>query len=293
VPEPLSRFVAQCIEPEAAKRFATTADMVAALARLDDRGKLKPIKRAVGLPLATVMALALLGLSGAVYWFTRPPVQHENVVLVIADMVNKTGDAAFDHTLEPVMKLALDESTFITAYERSGMRSFGVQPTAALTEAAAQKVALEQGLGAVLSGSIARQGSDYIVSVKATRPVTGEELVSEQARAAGKDTVLQVATQLMASVRNALGDDASERRKQLNMASLSVTSLDVVRPYAAAMAAASANKFEEALQNALKTIEIDKNFGLGYLIAANQSPTSDARPTSGNISRGDASTSTA
>ena len=37
------------------------------------------------------------------------------------------------------------------------------------------------------------------------------------------------------------------------------------------MAAASANQFEEALQNALKTIEIDKNFGLGYLIAANQS----------------------
>ena len=37
------------------------------------------------------------------------------------------------------------------------------------------------------------------------------------------------------------------------------------------MAAASANQFEEALQNALKAIEIDKNFGLGYLIAANQS----------------------
>ena len=147
VPEPLSRFVAQCIEPDAAKRFATTADMVAALARLDDRGKLRPIKRAVGLPMATAGALALLGLSGGVYWFTRPPVQHENVVLVIADMVNRTGDAAFDRTLEPVMKLALDDSTFITAFERSGMRSFGVSPTAALTEAAAQKVALEQGAG--------------------------------------------------------------------------------------------------------------------------------------------------
>src|SRR5204863_6358351 len=53
VPEPLSRFVVQCIEPDAAKRFASTADMVTALARLDDHGKLRPIKRAVGLPLAT------------------------------------------------------------------------------------------------------------------------------------------------------------------------------------------------------------------------------------------------
>jgi len=271
VPEPLSRFVAQCIEPEAAKRFATTADMVAALDRLDDRGKLKPIKRAVGLPLATVTALALLGLSGAVYWFTRPPVQHENVVVIISDMVNRTGDAAFDRTLEPVMQLALNDSTFITALERSGMRSFGVPPTVALTEAAAQKVALEQGVGAVLSGSIAKKGSDYVVAVKAIRPVTGEELVNEQATASSKDTVLQVATTLMGEVRNALGDDASEQAKQLNQASLSVTSLDVVRPYAAAMAAASANKFEEALQNALKATQIDKNFGLGYVIAAGQS----------------------
>ena len=128
-------------------------------------------------------------------------------------------------------------------------------------------MALEQGVGAVVSGSIAKLGNDYMVAVKATRPVTGEELVNAQATASSKDTVLQAATQLMAEVRNALGDDESESSQQFKMASLSVTSLDVVRPYAAAMAAASANKFEDALQNALKTIEIDKNFGLGYLIA--------------------------
>ena len=38
VPEPLDRIVAQCIEPDAAKRFQTTPQLVAALARLDDRG---------------------------------------------------------------------------------------------------------------------------------------------------------------------------------------------------------------------------------------------------------------
>ena len=271
VPEPLNRFVSRCIEPEAEKRFGSTAEMLEALSRLDDRGKLRPIKRAVGLPLAAVMATALLGLTGAVYWYTQPPVQHENVVVVIADMVNQTGDTTFDHTLEPVMKLALDDSTFITAYERSGMRSFGVSPTTALTEAAAQKVALEQGLGVVLSGSIAKQGNGYRVSVQGKRPVTGEELFSEEERAAGRDAVLPAATRLMTRVRNSLGDELSESAQQFAMASLSATSLDVLPPYAAAMAAASSNQFEEALENAKKAIEIDENFGLGYLIAANQS----------------------
>ena len=110
VPEPLNRFVSRCIEPEAAKRFGSTAEMLEALARLDNRGKLRPIKRAVGLPLASAVATALLALTGAVYWYTRPPVQHENVVAVIADIVNKTGDPAFDRTLEPVMERVLDES---------------------------------------------------------------------------------------------------------------------------------------------------------------------------------------
>ena len=270
VPEPLSRFVSQCIEPEAAKRFATTADMVIALHRLDDGGKLKPVRRAVGLPLATVTALALLGLSGAVYWFTRPPVQHENVVVVIADMLNKTGDATFDGTLEPVMKRELDDSTFITAYERSGMRLFGVSPTSPLPEAAARKVAIEAGLGVLVSGSIQKQGSTFDVALKAVRPVTGESLFDEQARASGKDAVLPTATRLMSRLRSALGDQDSESSKQL-AASLSATSLDVVRLYAEASAAASANKFEDALRKALEAVAIDKTFGLGYLIAANQS----------------------
>jgi Flp pilus assembly protein TadD len=268
VPEPLSRFVAQCIEPEAAKRFASTAEMVRALDRLDDRGKLKPIKRAVGLPMATVTALALLALSGAVYWFTRPPVQHENVIVVIADMLNKTGDPTFNHTLEPVMRLALDEAAFITSFERNGMRGFGVSPTAPLDEAAAHKVALEQGIGVLVSGSIEKQGNGYVLSVKAKRTVTGEELVNEQARASGKEQVLQAATGLMTDVRNALGDEDSESVKQLTV-SLSANSLDVVRLYAEASSLGSANKPEQALEKALAAVALDKNFGLGYLIAAN------------------------
>ncbi len=39
IPEPLDRLVAQCIQPDATKRFQTTPQLVAALNRLDNRGK--------------------------------------------------------------------------------------------------------------------------------------------------------------------------------------------------------------------------------------------------------------
>ncbi len=271
IPEPLSRFVARCVEPDAAKRFRSTAEMVAALARLDDRGKLRPVRRVVGLPVAVVVAAALLALSGGVYWYTRPPVQHDNVVAVIADIVNQTGDTAFDRALEPVMKLALEDAGFITAYDRTAVRALGVPPRESMDEAAARTLAVEQGLGVVVSGAIERESSGYLISVKATRPVTGAELANVEARAARKEDVLEAATGLMLQVRNALGDDESESAQQFAMASLSATSLDVLRLYATAMEAASANRFDESLQHALKAIETDKNFGLGYLIAANQS----------------------
>src|SRR5688572_1414166 len=47
VPEALDRIVQQCLLPDPQKRFATTADLAAALARLDDRGEIIPEARRI------------------------------------------------------------------------------------------------------------------------------------------------------------------------------------------------------------------------------------------------------
>ena len=82
----------------------------------------------------------------------------------------------------------------------------------------------------VLSGSIEPQGRGaYSISVKATQAVTGKVIARAQGRASSKDQVLDVATRLVTRVRRALGDEASESAQMFAMASLSTTSLDVVR----------------------------------------------------------------
>ena len=65
-----------------------------------------------------------------------------------------------------------------------------------------------------------------------------------------------------------MGDDASESNQLFAMASLSATSLDVVRLYSAAQDAASNGKYEDARRNALKAIELDPKFGIGYQLVA-------------------------
>jgi serine/threonine protein kinase/tetratricopeptide (TPR) repeat protein len=267
VPEALDAVITKCVEPDAAKRDQTTAELVAALDRLDDNGKLKPKKRVVRMPVAVAVATLLLGISAGVWWYQRqfiPPPVHDPVSVVIADFVNQTGNPAFDQTLEPMLKRALEGAGFVTAYDRNGVRALGVPPRDSLDERAALELAVKQGLGVVVSGSVSPQGNGYNVSIKATRAVTGDVITTAQRAATGQQEVLEAATRLIARVRTALGDDESESSQMFAMTSLSATSLDVVRVYAQAMDAAANNRFTEARDGFLKAVQMDPSFGIGY-----------------------------
>ncbi len=269
IPEAFDRVITKCIQTDANARYATTAELIADLGKLDDRGKSLPIIRRLTWPAVTVVVALVASLIGFTWWVAarRPeaPVQHDPVSVLIADLQNTTGDAAFDRTLEPMMKLALEGAGFISAYDRTAMsRNLGVRPPDQLDEQAATQVAVKQGLGVVLSGSVARQGNRYQVSLKATQAVTGNVITNETRRAAGRDQVLGTATALAASVREALGDDASGSAQRFAMETLSATNLEVVRAYATAMEALSRSRFEEARQSFSRAIKLDPNFGLAY-----------------------------
>jgi serine/threonine protein kinase/Tfp pilus assembly protein PilF len=271
IPTPLDHLITKCTEPDAANRYQTTAELVAAIELLDDNGKLRPKKRAIRLPYAVATAALLLGLSGYIYWATRPPVTHDPVSVVIADFVNTTGDAALNDTLETVVRRALEGASFISAYDRNATAALGVSPPERLDEAAARKLAVNQGLGIVLAGSIAPESGGYRVSVRVTRAITGEEITREERSAAGKELVLETVTQLISGVRSALGDDASESDPLFANNTVSSTSLETVQLYSAARQAASNGKQNEAFQIASQAVKLDPKYGLGWGLMATAS----------------------
>jgi hypothetical protein len=267
VPAPLAALIARCVEPEADKRFQTSAEVAAELERLDEHGQLIPIKRTIGLPqMAAVIAVLTVVFGGAWWYFREPPlVVHDPVSVLIADFTNHTGDAELDHTLEPMLRRALEEATFVTAYERTSLRDAGVRPPPALDDKAAQELAIKQGFRVVLTGGIARQGNGYRISVSARKAVDGTEVIATSEDAKTKDAVLAAATGLMLEVREALGDDETGAAQQYAAGGLSTTSLDVVRLYANALQALTGNRFDEAREGAVKAVALDPNFGIGYL----------------------------
>ncbi|MEZ5289620.1 MAG: protein kinase [Vicinamibacterales bacterium] len=268
IPVALERLVMRCVEPDAARRFATSRELESALAALDDNGVPLPLVRRITWKVGVAAALGVVALVGATAWLARgpaPPVEHEPVSILIADIANQTGDAAFDGTLEPMLKLALEGASFISAYDRNGIRrSLGVVPPERIDLTAGREIAVKEGVGVVLAGTLARAGSGYTVTLDAIESVTGKVLATSTASPSARDGVVSAATAAANEVRAALGDDTSDSAQRFATDTLSATSLDVVREYADAMESLSNSQFDDARAAFERATSLDPNFGLAY-----------------------------
>jgi tetratricopeptide (TPR) repeat protein len=285
IPEAVDAIVRRCLEPDAAKRFQRTVDLDNALARLDEHGKPLPIMRRVSRRTMLAAAALVVLLLGGTYFATKklwaPEPPHDPVSVVIADFQNTTSDATINNALGQTVRRALEGASFISAYDRSRISSIGVRAPEKLDEAAAREIALKQGLGVVVAGSIAPAGSGYEISAKALQTITGDVIANVKRVASSRDQVLEAVTKVTASIRKVLGDKTSESRQLFAMRSVSTSSLEVVSHYAAAVEAQSRGKFEEAQQSYLKAVELDPKFGLGYQGLATNSRNLD-RPDDAN-----------
>ena len=216
---------------------------------------------------AAISAAAVVFVLGFFAWrgfrpTTPAPTKSETVV--VADFANRTGDAVFDGTLEPILRLALEGSGFISAYHRGTLPARLESPTAKFDEPAAMRLAVSQGLGVVVSGSIERTGSSYALSARVVRAVTGATITTANVTAPNKDAVLASVGNLAVAIRTALGDDTSEAAQRFATDTLTATSLEAVHEYASAMNALSSGRFDEARQHFTKATDLDPKFGLAW-----------------------------
>jgi serine/threonine protein kinase len=279
IPKGVNDIVLKCLEPQRENRYQSVQEI---LHDLDNFDPSKKVSASVHLKsrlrkaspryrnLAAIAALVVLSLVGGFVIrnrFASPAssAPHAPVTVLVGDFTNHTGDPIFDGTLEPVVRIALEGASFITAYDRTQMRNLGLQAVSGrLDEQAARKIALGQGLGIVVTGSLESKSGGYALSIKATQAVTGETVGSAEDVASNKDQVLFTTTKAAAAVRKALGDKTSESDQRFAMETLTATSLEAIRDYAAAMNSLADGKHADALKNFSKAVDIDQNFGLAY-----------------------------
>ncbi len=273
LPAPLDRIISRLVEPDPEKRFATTAELAAALDRLDAQGNLRPLPKRFTTKFLTVSAAAILTALVATWQIARtrvPPEPPPPVSVLVADFDNRTGDPLFDGSVEQALTVALEGASFISVFSHPEAERLASQLEAGgkLDEVAARLISRREGIKVILAGSIESAPSGYSVSVRALD--TGLEgpdakpLAVLTETAAGENAVLGTVAHLASQLRRTLGDTAPESDRLAAAESVTASSLAALRAYTRAQELADANKYDEALTAYQETVNLDPNFGRAY-----------------------------
>jgi len=220
---------------------------------------------------------AVLGTAaGARVWSLEPrdsppkPSLAKNITIVLGDFANTTGDPVFDGTLRQIMAAELAKSPYLTVLSdtrmRETLRLMLRAADAQLTPDVASEICERTGSAAVVEGSIARLGRQYVLGVRARNCRTGDILDQEQAPAAKKEDVFKA----LAEMANRFGIRAGElvpdvEREPSLPAEVTTPSLEAWRSYSAAMREFQAKaQSPEAISLLKRAIEFDPNFAMAY-----------------------------
>ena len=285
IPADFDAVVSRCLHLDPAARFQSTHELVEALTKLDDEGRLIPEpKRLTRRMIAAAVAVLTL-LIGATYWVAQrnqPTGPHEPVSVLVADFTNTTGDPIFDGLIESALTVGIEGATFIDAYSRrEAMRLVkAIKNDATLDEANAKLLSLRgEPIGVVLTGDIAKAGSGFSLRVKAIRPFDDATLLDSSTTVASKDKVLDAVGEMSTRVRETLGDTTT-RDAATDGETFTAASLDAAKAYAEAQEFLWAGNSGQAIAAYQRTIQIDPNFGRAHsglaALYANQGRTQEA-----------------
>jgi len=271
----LERVIAKCLETDRDLRYQHAADLRTDLERLI-RGSDVALP-SHGQPPTTVRgrwmlvaaaALAVAALGYVVYPRSSAALTDKDTI-VLAEFANTTGDAVFDGTLRQGLAVQLQQSPFLSLVsdDRIGrtLRLMQQPPNVTLTPELAQAVCLRTQSAAVLDGSIAALGNQYVLAVRARNCSTDDILADEQSQVARKEDVLGALSQMASRVRERLGESlATIEQHSRPFLEATTASLDAWKAFTAASQVYSSSGRALARPLFERAIAIDPNFAIAH-----------------------------
>ena len=219
-------------------------------------------------PAAVLLAAALV--AGVLYYRShraKPLTDKDTVVL--ADFVNSTGDPVFDGTLRQGMAVQLEQSPFWSVISEQRMqqtlRLMGRPADARINLETAREICARTGSAAVIEGSIASLGTQYVLGLRAENCRSGDILDEEQAQAARKEDVLGALDKTATHLRSKLGESLSSVEKYATPVEEATTpSLDALNAYSLGRKVFFEKGNTAALPYLERAVELDPDFAIAY-----------------------------
>ncbi len=267
LPRGLTRIIAKCLQTNREQRYQDASQIGVDLRRLQSERQNKHgtrnrlIAAAIGIALASTAAL---------YWHFRPsPKLTDKDTIVLADFKNTTGDPMFDGALRQGLAVELQQSPFLSLISEQRIQHLmpfmGQHSDAALTPSLARQICERTASAAVLEGSIAALGGQYVLGLRARNCRTGDVVDEEQTQAVGKEDVLRALTRIASKFRSRAGESLATVEKHATpLAEATTRSLEALKIYSAAWKVHSSSGAMSALPLFRRATEIDPEFAMAH-----------------------------
>jgi len=296
IPPKLEEIISKALEKDRDLRYQNASDLRADLKRLKREAE---ILRSVGVsaassgvagtPVATETAAAGSGLhriaarrwrlivSAAValallaavllFQFHRAQALTEKDFILVTDFVNTTGDAVFDGTLKKALAVDLGQSPYLNVFPdqrvQQTLKFMGRPPDGRITIEIGREICQRAGVKAMLNGSIASLGNQYVITLDAVNAGTGDTLADEQVQASRKEQVLDALGKAASRLRGRLGESlASVQKFGKPLSEATTSSLDALKAFTLGDARRAAGDELGSIPYYKQATDLDPNFAM-------------------------------
>ena len=283
LPPKLDEIIGKALEKDRKLRYQSAADIRTDLQRLkrdSDSGRaavptaevgVKSARKSIRWGTVTGATVVVIGLAvgGWLFYSRKAHALTDKDTIVLADFTNTTGDTVFDGTLRQGLSVQLEQSPFLSIVSdqqiHQTLQMMNQKPDAKLTPEIARELCQRTGSAAVLDGSIAQIGTQYLMTIKALHCLTGKSLASTEFQATDKSRVLDALGKAASEIRSKLGESISSVQKfDTPLEQATTPSLEALQVFSLGWNIQRLNGDAAAVPFLQRATNLDPNFAMAY-----------------------------
>jgi serine/threonine protein kinase/tetratricopeptide (TPR) repeat protein len=237
-------------------------------------GPQRPARRGLWLAVSAAAA-ALVVIAAFVGYSQKAKALTEKDSIVITDFTNTTGDPVFDGTLKKALAVSLGQSPYLNVVPDSKIQQtlklMSKPPDTRITSDIGREICQRASIKAMLTGSIAPLGSQYVLTLEAVNAATGDSLAQAQVQAPSKEQVLDSLGSAATKLREKLGESlASVQKYDKPLQQVTTPSLEALQAFTQGDELREKGDALPPVALYSRAIELDPNFAMAYARRGNQ-----------------------
>jgi tetratricopeptide (TPR) repeat protein len=189
--------------------------------------------------------------------------------LLLADFGTRQVDSSLGGVLTEAFRIDLTQSpavTLVPPVQVAEVLTRMERPdTARLDPALAREIAVREGIKAVVTGEIARAGTQYVLSAQVVATKDGEVLTAHRVTAPDSTRLIDAVDELSRDLRARVGESLRAIDREPPLAQVTTASLPALRQYSAAVRAGDhEGDSEKAIAHLEEAVALDTGFAMAY-----------------------------